>query len=57
VTELKTATRRYAKRQLTWFSAKEYVRPLVMDDANGMRKSEQIVNNARALAEGAWNML
>ncbi len=57
VAELKTATRRYAKRQLTWFSAKEYVCPLVMDDENGMRKSEQIVNNARALAEGAWNML
>ncbi len=57
VTELKTATRRYAKRQLTWFCAKEYVRPLVMDGENGMLKSEQIVNNSRALAEGAWDML
>ena len=57
VTELKTATRRYAKRQLTWFSAKEYVCPLVMDGENGMLKSEQIVNNALALARGAWSML
>ena len=57
VTELKTATRRYAKRQLTWFGAKGYVRPLVMDEANSMRKSEQIVNNALTLAECAWNML
>lgn len=57
VTELKTATRRYAKRQLTWFSAKDYVHPLVMDGENGMLKSEQIVNNALALAERVWNML
>ena len=57
VTELKTATRRYAKRQLTWFCAKDYVRPLVMDGENGILKSEQIVNNALALAECAWNML
>ena len=57
VTELKTATRRYAKRQLTWFGAKEYVHPLVMDGENGMQKSEQIVNNALALAEHAWDML
>ena len=57
VNELKTATRRYAKRQLTWFGAKDYVRTLVMDEENGMRKSEQIVNNARALADSAWNML
>ena len=57
VNELKTATRRYAKRQLTWFGAKDYVHTLVMDGENGMLKSEQIVNNARALADSAWNML
>ena len=57
VTELKTATRRYAKRQLTWFGAKNYVRPLTVDGESGMLKSEQIVNNACACAEGAWNML
>ena len=57
VNELKTATRRYAKRQLTWFGAKDYVRTLTMDGENGMLKSEQIVNNACALADSAWNML
>ena len=57
VTDLKTATRRYAKRQLTWFCAKDYVCPLTVDGTNGMLKSEQIVNNALALAERAWNML
>lgn len=30
-----TATRHYAKRQMTWFRAKEYVRPLCMTDGNG----------------------
>ena len=57
VEELKTATRRYAKRQLTWFSAKEYVRPLAVSDENGMLKSEQIVNNAIELAQAAWSMI
>ena len=57
VTELKTATRRYAKRQLTWFCAKDYVRPLVMDGGNGLLKSEQIVNNALEIVESAWDML
>ena len=57
VAELKTATRRYAKRQLTWFSAKEYVRPLAVSDDNGMLKSEQIVNNAIELAQAAWSMI
>ena len=57
VTELKTATRRYAKRQLTWFSAKNYVCPLAVDTETGMLKSEQIVNNALELCEHAWRML
>ena len=57
VAELKTATRRYAKRQLTWFSAKPYVHWICADDENGMRKSEEIVNNALGIAESAWNML
>jgi len=30
--DLKTATRRYAKRQITWFSAKPYTRPLTVTD-------------------------
>ncbi len=32
---LKQATRRYAKRQMTWFSAKEYVHPLWCDTEDG----------------------
>ena len=38
VDQLKCATRRYAKRQLTWFHGKDYVRDLVCDD-NGRIKS------------------
>ena len=43
---LKQATRRYAKRQITWFSAKEYALPLVMDEGGNLRNFEEIVNNA-----------
>ncbi len=32
VDNLKTATRRYAKRQLTWFLAKSYVRPVAAEE-------------------------
>ena len=35
---LKTATRRYAKRQITWFSAKPYVLPLYCDSEDGTPK-------------------
>ena len=42
---LKTATRRYAKRQMTWFRAKDYVSWL---DADG-KTFEEIVNNAEKL--------
>ncbi len=49
VNELKTATRRYAKRQITWFSAKDYVKPLVMDGENGAETFEKIVNNLEKL--------
>lgn len=45
VSQLKTATRRYAKRQITWFSAKQYARPLYADG----KTFEEIVNNAREL--------
>lgn len=33
--DLKTATRRYAKRQITWFSAKDFVHPLWCDTEDG----------------------
>lgn len=51
VQTLKTATRRYAKRQITWFSAKPYVIPLYADEKDGVscRKYEEIVKNARIL--------
>ena len=46
IAELKIATRRYAKRQLTWFSAKPYVNWITMDEGETMRKNEEIVKNA-----------
>ena len=57
VTELKTATRRYAKRQMTWFAAKPYVKWLTMDDGESPRKYEEIVNMALELCERPKNML
>lgn len=41
---LKTATRRYAKRQMTWFRAKPYVQWISADRDGLSRKSEEIVN-------------
>ena len=57
VEQLKTATRRYAKRQITWFSAKPYVLPLVMDEGGILRKNEEIVKKALELCESTWNMI
>lgn len=45
VNTLKTATRRYAKRQMTWFCAKDYVEPIYADG----KTFEEIVNNALKL--------
>ena len=47
VEELKMATRRYAKRQLTWFSGKDYAQKVTVDGENGMRNFEDIVNNLK----------
>lgn len=44
---LKRATRRYAKRQITWFSAKSYATPLFMDDGDSLKSFEEIVNIAK----------
>ena len=53
VTEvLKTATRRYAKRQMTWFYAKPYVRWVDADTPlpeGGVKDFEDIVNNTQKL--------
>ena len=46
--ELKMATRRYAKRQMTWFSAKPYVKWIDVDE-NSEKTFEEIVNNAEKL--------
>ena len=46
IAALKTATRRYAKRQLTWFAAKPYVQWISMDDGKKLRKNEEIVKSA-----------
>lgn len=44
VDRLKTATRRYAKRQITWFSAKDYVRALDVTENGTQKTFEEIVN-------------
>lgn len=42
--ELKTATRRYAKRQVTWFSGKDYAHKICVDDGKQLKTFENIVN-------------
>ena len=53
VETLKMATRRYAKRQITWFSAKPYVSWISCDTAADgvpiVKNFEDIVNNAKTL--------
>ena len=53
VQTLKTATHRYAKRQMTWFRAKDYVEWItcdgVADGTPSVKKFEDIVNNAKTL--------
>ena len=49
VNELKTATRRYAKRQITWFGAKDYVSHVIMDTDGEPKTFEKIVNNVEKL--------
>ncbi len=55
--ELKKATRRYAKRQITWFSARPYVTPLAADGEGGALKFEEIVNNALVAIQTSSIML
>ncbi len=49
VDELKRATRRYAKRQITWFSGRDYTRKVFVDGENGMKTFEEIVNISQKL--------
>ena len=44
VDALKGATRRYAKRQITWFSSKPYITPLDVAGEQGKKTFEEIVN-------------
>ena len=48
---LKTATRRYAKRQLTWFSAKPYVKWVEMEKDGSLRSLDDICNEILSLFE------
>lgn len=50
IDSLKLATRHYAKRQMTWFSAKPYVRWIFADTEDGvMRERDAIVDEALTL--------
>ena len=49
IDELKRATRRYAKRQMTWFGGKKYVEPLHVMENDRIKTFEEIVNNAKEL--------
>lgn len=49
VEELKCATRRYAKRQLTWFNSKPYAQKIVMDEDGRLKTFEDIVNISQKL--------
>ena len=49
VERLKMATRRYAKRQVTWFSSKAYVTQLDVCATDGLKTFEEIVNIAESL--------
>lgn len=46
---LKTATRKYAKRQMTWFNARKYVEWIDADDESGIKSFKEIVNSASEL--------
>ncbi len=47
--KLKIATRRYAKRQITWFSAKPYITSIDIYDGQNKKTFEDIVNIASEL--------
>jgi tRNA dimethylallyltransferase len=57
VAELKTATRRYAKRQMTWFLAKPYVKWITLNGDEFVGKYEEFVNKSMDVIFGARNML
>ena len=54
---MKTATRRYAKRQITWFSAKPYVWWVDADEGDHMRVEEEIIEDILAQIENTGKEL
>lgn len=48
---VKLATRHYAKRQITWFSAEEGVCPIRMDEGGKMRPAEDVLADAFLAAD------
>ena len=50
---LKRSTRRYAKRQMTWFSAKDYVKWITLDRNGEMRSAEELLDEALRLIKNA----
>ncbi len=54
IENLKMATRRYAKRQMTWFGVKPYVHTLYCDDEDGnMRSFDEIFAQAKEMIKDA----
>ncbi len=51
---LKLATRHYAKRQITWFSAREHI-PLYADEDGKMKDTEVLLSEALALVRAFLN--
>ncbi len=49
VDELKRATRRYAKRQITWFSGRDYAHKILVDEGGALKTFEDIVNISKKL--------
>ncbi len=49
IDELKRASRKYAKRQITWFGAKDYVKKVYVDDENGIKSLENIAKISKNL--------
>lgn len=49
IDELKRASRRYAKRQITWFGSKKYAHKVFLDSDGKMKTFEDIVNISQKL--------
>lgn len=49
INELKRASRKYAKRQITWFSGRDYINKIFVDSENRLKTFEEIVNISQNL--------